>query len=419
MNNKKQLRQSSVIKPQQSARKHRPDYGLFVIASILLAVGLVVMYAISPALAGLGGGVSDSYFVTRQLIAVIIGIIAFFVVSRISLENWLKWQKLLILATIIVSALTFVMAGFNTGNRWIEFGAFSFQPVEFVKLTIVITFAGFLAKAIETGNLTNRNYWKAPFIVATILAFIILVLQKDLGSSVVVFSIALAMILMAGYPLHKFGLIVLVVIVVGFGAIMSTPYRRDRVSTFLNPTQDCANEGYHSCQALIAVGSGGLMGVGLGKSIQAYGYLPESQNDSIFAIYAEKFGFIGSVLLLALYGNLLLRIFNIMQRAPNITAMLMTAGVFTWFLVQGAINIAAMLGLIPLKGITLPFVSYGGSSLIFSMAALGLVFHISRFTSLRKVVHGIPSQGGGVTNENNSYRGRDSRPRYTVTRRSI
>ena len=419
MNNKKQYRQAVTVTKPISARQHRPDYSLFVLASILLAVGLVVMYAISPALAGLGGGVSDNYFVVRQFMAVIIGVVAFYVVSKIPLDSWLKWQKVLILATIVVSALTFVTAGFNAGNRWIEFGAFSFQPVEFVKLTIVITFAGFLAKAIETGNLTNRNYWKSPFIIATILAFITLVLQKDLGSSVVVFSIALAMILMAGYPLHKFGLIVLVVIVVGFGAIMSTPYRRDRVATFLNPTSDCANEGYHSCQALIAVGSGGLMGVGLGKSIQAYGYLPESQNDSIFAIYAEKFGFIGSILLLAIYGNLLLRIFNIMQRAPNITAMLMTTGVFTWFLVQGAINIAAMLGLIPLKGITLPFVSYGGSSLIFSMAALGLVFHISKFTSLRKVIHDIPVQGGGVANENSSYRGRDSRPRYTVTRRSI
>lgn len=401
----------------QTARKHRPDYGLFVTAGILLLIGLVVMYAISPALAAQGGDVNDSYFVVRQFVAVAIGLVAFFVVSNISLEVWAKWQKPLIILTIVLSLATLIG---GLANRWIQIGVFSFQPVELVKLAVVITFAGYLAKAIENKQLTNKNTWRIPLLIAIILGFIIVVLQRDLGSAVVLFSIALGMLFMSGFPMKIIGLVIIGVVVLGTMAITSTQYRRDRVATFLSPTQDCTNEGYHSCQALIAVGSGGIMGVGLGRSIQAYGYLPEAENDSIFAIYAEKFGFIGSVALLALFGNLLMRILKVMQKAPNRTAMLMAAGVFTWFSVQGAINIAAMLGLIPLKGITLPLVSYGGTSLIFSMMALGLVFHISKYTNIRRVVFDKPetdkTERGG--HEDNGNRRRDSRPRYTVTRSS-
>jgi cell division protein FtsW len=376
------------------------------------------MYAISPALAALGGDVSDNYFVMRQFIAVVIGIATFWGVSKVSIDTWQKLQKPLIITTLVISLLTLFTGAGGIGNRWIEFGSFSFQPVELVKLTLVITFAGFLSKTIESGNLTNLSYWRIPMILGAVLAFIVVILQRDLGSAAVIFAITVAMMFMAGFPLLRIGLVVLAILVFAVGAIAATPYRRDRVATFLNPAADCSNEGYHSCQALIAVGSGGLMGVGLGRSIQAYGYLPESQNDSIFAIYAEKFGFIGSIVLLAIYGGLLMRILNIMQRAPDRASMLISAGVFTWFTVQATINIAAMIGLIPLKGITLLFVSYGGSSLIFSMAALGIVFHISKYTSLRKVVHELPEQEG-AKNESNSHWRRDSRPRYTVTRRSL
>jgi cell division protein FtsW len=164
-------------------------------------------------------------------------------------------------------------------------------------------------------------------------------------------------------------------------AIVSTPYRRDRFETFLNPQRDCQNTGYQACQALIAVGSGGLVGLGLGRSVQAYGYLPEAQNDSIFAIYAEKFGFIGSILLLGLYGMFFNRLKRIIERAPDQYSRLIVVGIAAWLAVQTMINIGAMLGLLPLKGITLPFVSYGGTSVLFIMAAVGMAFNISRYTS--------------------------------------
>lgn len=398
------------------SRKHKPDYGLFITAAILLAVGLIVMYAISPALAAQGGDVSDNYFVIRQLIAVVIGMGAFYVFSKISVDRWLKWHKILIVSAIVLSLGTIVTGGL--ANRWIQLGTFSFQTVEYVKLVVIITFAGYLAQSIDRGKLTDIQAWKIPMIIAAILAFIVVVIQRDLGSAVVLFLIALSMLYMAGFPLGKLVIAMVLIGVIGVLAVVSTPYRRDRVATFLQPTADCTDTGYHSCQALIAVGSGGVMGVGLGRSVQAYGYLPEAENDSIFAIYAEKFGFIGSVALLGVYGSLLLRILKVMQRAPNREMQLMTTGVFTWFAVQGTINIAAMLGLIPLKGITLPFISYGGTSLIFSMAALGLVFHISKYTLMRKATFAPPKQKGDAGEDSSHWR-RDSRPRYTVTRRSL
>jgi len=411
-------RSSPVNESGDYLRAHRPDYGLFITAGILLVIGLIIMYAISPALAALGGNVSDNYFVVRQLIAMVLGVVAFFVVSRIPVHTWNKFSKVLIISAIILSLGTLITGGM--ANRWIQLGALSFQTVEYVKLIVIIVFAGYLSQVVDKGRLTDIKVWKIPMIIAAVLGLLVVLIQRDLCSAAVLFAIVLAMLFMAGFPLTKFIIALSVVLILGTLAIVSTPYRRDRVSTFINPTQDCSDSGYHSCQALIAVGSGGVMGLGLGRSVQAYGWLPEPENDSIFAIYAEKFGFIGSVVLLGLYGSLLLRILTIMQRAPNRNMQLLVAGVFTWFIIQATINIAAMLGLIPLKGITLPFISYGGTSLIFSMAALGLVFQVSKYTLMRKTTFDVPlPEERGRSNEDTSNWRRDSRPRYTVTRRSL
>lgn len=362
-------------------RRHRPDFVLLILALILLGAGLVLMYSISPALAAQGGSVGDNYFVTRQFVAIIFGIIAFFVVAKVPLRHWQKWQKPLIVVTILLSIASIASGGI--ANRWIQFGFFSFQPVELVKFVLIILLAGFLAQIVQRGGFHDFKQLKPLLIIFAILGFIIVVLQRDLGSAIVLAAITGVMAFMAGFPMKKLLIGVLIVFALVGVAISSTPYRRDRLMTFMNPERDCQNDGYHACQALIAVGSGGLMGLGLGRSVQAYGYLPEAENDSIFAIFAEKFGFIGVVTLIGMLGSLLLRILNIMQRAPNLYYQLICAGVFTWLAVQAFINIAAMVGLLPLKGITLPFVSYGGTSLIFSMAALGLVFNISYYTNMR------------------------------------
>ena len=163
--------------------------------------------------------------------------------------------------------------------------------------------------------------------------------------------------------------------------------------TYLHPTSDCQTTGYQACQALITIGSGGMFGLGLGRSVQAYGYLPESANDSIFAIYAEKFGFIGVSVLLGLFMALFSRLKNILERAPNAYTRLIATGILAWLSTQAIINIGAMIGLLPLKGITLPFISYGGTSLVFVTAALGLAFNISRYTSYGPVIELTDEEG--------------------------
>jgi cell division protein FtsW len=165
-------------------------------------------------------------------------------------------------------------------------------------------------------------------------------------------------------------------------AIASTPYRRARLQAYLHPESNCQTTGgYQACQALIAVGSGGLIGLGLGSSVQAYGYLPEAANDSIFAIYAEKFGFIGSIILLAVFIAFFARLKSIAERLPDDFSRLLVVGVLAWLSVQALVNIGAMIGLLPLKGITLPFISYGGTSVVFAAAAVGLAFQASQYAS--------------------------------------
>jgi cell division protein FtsW len=220
---------------------------------------------------------------------------------------------------------------------------------------------------------------------------------------------AASMAFLTGMPIKRLLPFVAVLLIGAVLLIASTPYRLERLATYMHPASNCLTTGYQACQALIAVGSGGVDGLGLGRSVQAYGYLPEAQDDSIFAIYAEKFGFIGSVLLLALFVTLFARLRVIMERAPDMFSKLIVAGVLAWLSTQAIINVGAMIGLLPLKGITLPFISYGGTSVLFVGAALGLVFQISQYTSFsaRNV-----KRGEQRTNHEDSGDGRRVRRAY-------
>jgi len=218
-------------------------------------------------------------------------------------------------------------------------------------------------------------------------------IQSDLGSMGVILAMFAAMLFVAGLPFKKLAIIGGVILLVLVLAITITPYRRDRLATFLHPSSDCQDAGYQACQALIAVGSGGMIGLGLGSSVQAYGYLPEASNDSIFAIYAEKFGFIGAAVMLAILAGLFARMKNVAERTQDDFSRLLVIGVFSWLSVQSLINIGAMIGVLPLKGITLPFVSYGGTSVIFALAAAGLVFQVSHYTAFGLRIS-QPKRGG-------------------------
>ncbi|CAN5177741.1 stage V sporulation protein E [soil metagenome] len=369
---------------QQTARRHRPDYWLVAICALLLAIGLVVVFAISPALSE-STHVSTNYYISKQLIAIGLSIVAFIITSRLPLGRWKDFRKPLLMFAVAATLLALIMPVNPNypAHRWVRLGSFSFQSVELLKFAVLIWLAGLLSARMSDGSIRDVNKTFKPLLIALgLIGGVVAGIQSDLGSTGVMLLMMGAMVFVAGLPLKRVMLIGAVVLLGTTIAIASTPYRRERFNTFLHPSANCQDAGYQACQAMIAVGSGGLIGLGLGSSVQAYGYLPEAANDSIFAIYAEKFGFVGSIILLIIFGALFARIASIAERAPDNFSRLLVVGILSWFSVQAMINIGAMIGLLPLKGITLPFISYGGTSVVFVAAAVGIVFQISHYTGL-------------------------------------
>lgn len=382
--NSRTVRRPSIVSGGNEQRRHRPDYWLIILPALLLVIGLIVVYAISPGLS-VQRHVNENYFITKQLVAIVLGIGVFIFTSLVPTNSWRKYQKhLIILSVISCVALLIFGEKVNGAYRWIQVGGLSFQAVELVKFTILIWLSAFVADQIRTGQLNDfKKTFKPILILLGIVALVVAnpKLQSDLGSTGVIVAMVGSICFIARLPMKRFLSIGLIVLIGTILLVASSSYRRDRLQTYLQPERDCQNSGYQACQALIAVGSGGMFGKGLAHSVQAYGYLPEAANDSIFAIYAEKFGFVGVSLLLLIFGVFYTRLKLVMERAPNAYSRFLVVGVLAWLSTQTLINIGAMIGLLPLKGITLPFISYGGTSIIFVMAALGVVFNISRYTT--------------------------------------
>jgi cell division protein FtsW len=376
-------RRPAVMQRGVSQRRHRPDYVLLVLSAILLVIGLVVIYSISPGLA-IQRHVGENYYAVKQMIAIGLGIVTFGVMATVPYDTWRKLQKPLIGAAILatVVALALPVSEQYPAHRWIRLGGLSFQSVELIKFAIIFVFAAFLTERIKRGEVFDKEKALKPIAIAFgIMAFMIAGLQSDLGSTGVIVAMVGAMWFIAGLPAKYIMMGIAGIALVFLLAISTSGYRRDRMLTFLHPERDCSAAGYQACQALIAVGSGGLFGKGVGQSVQAYGYLPEAANDSIFAILAEKFGFVGVTALLCVFWAFFTRLKNIMERAPDDFSRLVVAGILAWLSTQAIINIGAMIGLLPLKGITLPLISYGGTSIIFVTGAIGLVYNISRYTT--------------------------------------
>ncbi len=397
-----------------TARLHKPDYWLLVIASLLLTIGLVVVYSISPGLSA-SQHVSQNYFVTKQLLDVGLGIGAFLFSAFIPISFWRRAAKPLATAAVLGSLV--VMAtpidSIYQAHRWIRVGSFSFQIAELIKLAILIGLAQFLANQWRAGKLADFNSTLKPLILLLLaIGVVVAKMQSDLGSAGVMIAMMALMAYVAGIPLKKIGIIASLILLLATVAIASSSYRRERLSTFLHPESNCQTTGYQACQAFISVGSGGALGVGLGHSVQAYGYTPEASNDSIFAIMAEQFGFVGTIAIMVIYGVFITRLKRIIEHTADQFKRLLVVGVMAWLSTQMIINIGAMVGLLPLKGITLPLISQGGTSLIFLTAALGIVFQISRYTSYSVAEPKVLSNE--TSNANYSFDGRGIRRAHSA-----
>lgn len=371
----------------QLGRRHKPDYWLVVICAFLLVIGLTVLYAIGPALSILNN-VSTSYYTNRQLIAIALSVIVFLIFSIVPLHIWKQHYKI-ILGIALMGTLLAVVMPVNPqypAHRWVRLGGLSFQSVELLKFAIIIWFASFMSAIVKNNQINDTNKTFKPIIIALlIIGGLVAFIQSDLGSTAVIVAILGSMAFVAGLPIQKVGIISGIIVAGVVVMVLAFPYRVARFETFLHPQANCRSSGYQVCQGLIAVGSGGFLGLGLGKSVQAYGYEPEAGNDSIFAIYAETFGFIGCAVLIFIYLALFNKLRSIAERTSDDFSRLVIIGIMAWISVQAAINIGAMIGIFPLKGITLPFISYGGTSVIFVSGLIGVAFQISRYTSYQKI----------------------------------
>jgi len=324
---------------------------------------------------------ADAFFyVKRQLLFAGLGIVAMFATMIIPYMTWKKYAKGLLIACFVLLVLVLIpnIGLIRGGARsWIGVGAFSIQPSEFMKLGLIIFLAFYLERNQKYITSFKKGFLPALLLVFT--AFGLIMLQPDLGTGVVLVLTCFIMIFIAGARLmHFMGLGI-----IGLGGfvylIASAPYRISRISAFINPWEDPLGDGFQIIQSLYAIGPGGLMGVGFGNSLQKYFYLPEPQTDFIFAILGEELGFIGATFVICLFVLFFWRGIKIALEAPDHFARFLALGVVTMITIQVMINISVVIGLIPVTGITLPFLSYGGSSLTLTLSAVGILLNISRY----------------------------------------
>lgn len=375
-------------------RRHRPDYQLVLFMGILVLVGLVVLYAISPARVEMinfgGNSLDQAHFMQKQLLYLVIGLVAFGFAAVIPAQWWQRHTGSILLAGFAACfVLAFLGLFLDEGiiikaggaTRWFNFGVGSFQPAELLKFGLLLFVAGFLARRMRAGTLNSMPETLIPLsILIGLAALFVIVFQKDMGTGITMLGMIATMLVVAGLKARFLGLIAVLLFGAGLFLIATSPHRIARVMTFLDPAAS-GESSYHITQAAIALGSGGLTGKGLGQSVQAFGYLPEAVNDSIFAILGETFGFIGVVAIIVIFFALLKRIVKVMDHVVDPTLRLIVAGVFGLIATHVLVNIGAMTGVFPLTGVTLPFLSFGGTSLLFTMLGLGLVFQISRYTT--------------------------------------
>ncbi|MFH0853344.1 MAG: putative lipid II flippase FtsW [bacterium] len=370
-------------------KQHQPDYPLMFIILGLVVFGLIMLSSASSVSSFQQFG-DPNVLIKRQMLSALVAVAVFFIMMRFDYKIWKNLALVMLLISIGFLVMVFIPGigvEYLGARRWIDLGI-QFQPTEVVKLTFLIYLASWLVKKKE--GLKDITISFMPFLILLGTITLLVMAQPDLGTMTVIALIAMVTYFVAGAPLIHFVWIAGISAAL-FGVLIKiAPYRAARFTVFLNPELDPQGVGYHINQALLAIGSGGIFGVGLGHSRQKFNYLPEASGDSIFAIIAEELGFIMVTLLVLAFLFLLIRGFNVARNAPDMFGKLMATGITTWFAFQAFINIGALSGILPLTGIPLPFISFGGSALIISMAAAGILLNISRQTSL---ANKSPSRG--------------------------
>jgi cell division protein FtsW len=355
---------------------------LFWLILLLLGFGLIVLSSASVVQAQKQFGASSYYWKHQIIYGILPGLVALWVLWRIDYRRWRRWALPLLFAALLLMVLVFVPSfgiHINGSTSWLNVGVFTFQPAEILKLALVLYLAAWLGE--RSDRLKDWHLGLLPF--GFIMGFVglLLLLQPDLGTLGIVTLIAGGIYFIAGAPLKQTMAIIAIlgVLVVAVAAI--SPARWSRITTLFNPTADARGAGWQLNQSLVAIGSGGVWGKGLGQSTQAlYGFLPEPVGDSVFAVLVEELGIVGGLATIGMFILLAYLFFTIARRAPDAFGSLVTMGMGLWIITQALVNMTSVTGIGPFTGVPLPFISYGGTSMVAMLAGIGIVLNVAEHT---------------------------------------
>jgi len=360
-------------------KKQKPDLVFLALAAGLVIFGLVILMSTSGYIAYQKFQDGYWYLKHQALFGLLPGLALFFVTLTVDYRFWRRFSVHFFVLGLVLLLLVFIpgfTAGWSSARSWISVAGLSFQPTEAAKLVLLIFLAAWFERVGESGARDWRQ-GTLPFLIAVGLVALPVILQPDLGSVIIIVVAAATLFFAAGAAWSHLASLVVVGTAAFFALVKAVPYRAQRLTTFLHPELDPLGIGYHINQAYLAIGSGGLIGLGLGHSRQKYLYLPEVIGDSIFAIMAEELGFILVLGFLLLFAAFIWRGLRVAQRAPDDFGRLLATGIVAWIFFQSLFNIGSMLGLFPVTGLPLPFVSYGGTALMVLLGAVGLLANIS------------------------------------------
>lgn len=371
-------RRTNMRRPTSGA----PDYLFLGTVLTLTIFGIVMLTSASSDLASTKFG-DSSYFVMHQLLyGLLPGMVGFLVGCFAYYRRWQRFATPFLVLSIVLLVLVFTGFGVSSvkgADRWLNFGAFTFQPSELLKLTFFIYLAAWVSRSTTRGSSFVQGF--LPFLTLVGGVMVLLLLQPATTVAILIFLASVLMYFTSGAKIRFLAVAALVVSLALSVFIYFSPYRKARVLTFLNPTADTADTGYHINQALIAIGSGGWTGVGFGQSTTKLYYLPEPIGDSIFAVIAEELGFLGSLFVLLAFSVLIWRGLRIARHTSDSFGRIFVTGCTCLIGLQAFVNIAAVSGLVPLTGVPLPFVSYGGTALTVFLTMSGIMVNVSRYQS--------------------------------------
>lgn len=358
----------------------KADKILLITIFSLLSIGILMFISSSLGILNRSESTFYSILIKQLVFGLPLGLLGMYFVTKVNYKFWRKYSFYIFLGTIVLTACVFIpFLGFEYqgANRWIDLGFISFQPVEFLKFGFIIYFSAWLSWAKNRAQ--NVKFGILPFILMLGVIALILLNQPDTKSFILITITGIGMLFLSEVPLkYLFGTGALVAVLLGIFMIF-TPYLQDRVSTFLNPSSDPRGAGYQIQQSMITIGSGGVFGRGYGQSIQKFGFLPEPQGDSIFAIIGEELGFVGSTVIILLYVVFAMRGLRVASHSPDSFGRLLSAGIVIMITAQSFLNIASITGVFPLTGVPLVFMSHGGTSLMIYLTAVGILLNISKF----------------------------------------